>query len=643
MAVRIRGSIGTTIFGAFVAMSVITGTLGALGIYILSLAGDFVAHTYDGPLMAVNYARSASLDFAQMDKELLHRDLVPESERAAIDRRLTQLTTTFFEDLAIADERSQSDDVHVVIAEIGRLVTQWDELRRRGGGGTISEQLNRLSEQVIQRFDLLTELTVGHTFVTRRKAVSAMSDFRTISITAIALALLLSAGITLLLARRIVAPLSAAAAVADRIAGGEFETPIPSGGGDETGKLLRSMAVMQNNVRVMMEREKAGRQSAQDRLIAALESSPDAMVLVDASGRVVTANSQLTVFFPPLARQISGADNFAAVFKEVASRLVTRIVVPNDARSEVDWSDLLAVGGEFQLADGRWLRASRSSTPDGGFFLVLSDFSEIKEREERLKEAKLQAEAASAAKSNFLANMSHELRTPLNAIIGFADIISRQVLGGGDNPRYRDYATDIVRSGQHLLEVITSVLDVAKSEAGKLQLNAETVDLRHIFDDCIAMMREQCERARLHLVVERPSEPLLAWAEPAKLRQIILNLLSNAVKFTDPGGTVSLVASPPFSGVITVRVADTGIGMSPEHIAIALTPFSQVDNRLARRYEGTGLGLPLTKALVELHRGEMTIVSKLGVGTEVTFSLRDSSAGRDTGPQLTSGATAKTG
>ncbi len=641
MAVRIRGSVRATIFGAFVAMSIITGTLGVLGVYVLSLAGGFVAQTYDGPLMAINYARSASLYFAQMDKELLQRGLVPERERPAADRRLAQITKTFFEDLAIANERSLADDERRIIAEIRHLVLRWDAIRLRNGAN--STELAQLSEQVIQRFDLLTEMTVGNSFVERRKAASAMANFKELSIAAIVLALLLSAGITLLLARRIGAPLSAAAAVADRIAGGEFETPIPKGGDDETGKLLRSMAIMQDNVRVMMEREKAGRLSAQGRLIAALESSHDAMVLVDASGRVVTANSQLTVFFPPLARELNGAANFATVFKDVAERLVSRIVVANDARAEADWSDLLASGGEFQLIDGRWLRATRSSTPDGGFFLVLSDFTQIKEREERLEEAKLQAEAASAAKTNFLANMSHELRTPLNAIIGFADLISRQVLGGIGNSKYSDYATDIVRSGRHLLDVISSVLDVAKSGAGKLQLDIETVNLRHIFDDCVAMMREQCAQAQLRLIVEQPGESLLVSADPGKLRQIIINLLSNATKFTDPGGTVSLIAVPPVDGMVSVRVIDTGIGMAPEHIAIALTPFSQVDSRLARRYEGTGLGLPLAKALVELHGGVMTITSKLGAGTDVTFTLKEAAVGSGASARLTPDAAQKIG
>jgi len=639
MAVRIRGSIRATIFGAFVAMSVITGTLGVLGVYVLSLAGGFVAQTYDGPLMAVNYARSAALAFAQMDKELVLRSLASEAERPNVDRRLAQITKTFFDDLTVAHERSLAADERAIITEIRQLVLRWDELRRRGG--MESAQLSRMSVQVIQRFDILTELTVGHSFVERRRAVSAMESFKDISIAAIILALLLSAGITLLLSRRIGAPLSAAAAVADRIADGEFETFIPKGGEDETGKLLRSMAIMQDNVRTMMEREKAGRLSAQSRLIAALESSHDAMVLVDAGGRVVTANSQLTVFFPPLARQIGTAETFATVFRQVAERLVTRIVVAGGSKGDGDWSDLLAQGGEFQLTDGRWLRASRSNTPDGGFFLVLSDFTEIKEREERLTDAKRQAEAASAAKTSFLTNMSHELRTPLNAIIGFAELISLQAFGAIGSPKYRDYAHDILRSGHHLLDVISSVLDVAKSEAGRLSLNVETIGLGPIFDDCAAMVREQCERGKLRFIVEPPDPALRVAADPPKLRQILLNLLSNAVKFTEPGGTIRLIADPPASGAVRVRIIDTGIGMTPEHIAIALTPFSQVDTGLARRYQGTGLGLPLTNALVELHGGVMTVISTLGSGTEVAFSLREATP--DDAALPASGDTAKIG
>jgi signal transduction histidine kinase len=626
---RIKGSIGTRIFVAFIAMSLITSAVGAFGVYVLSGAGGYVASTFDGPLMAVNYARSASLHFVEMDKELLRRGLVGAADRPGIDQQLDELTNAFFEDLAVAADRSLSEDERTVIREIDQLVTQWSELRRARSATGLDRNLDAIAEKVINRFDRLTELTVDHSFVARRKALSAVANFRNSSLAAIAVALLLSAAVTLMLARRIVRPLAAAASVADRIAGGELQTPIPSGGEDETGALLRSMTVMQDNIRDMMERETAQRRSAQGRLIAALESSPAAMVLVDAHGRAVITNSQLTVFFPPLARQLGADANFAAVFKDVASRLVKRIVLLGGARTpehEPDWSDLLALRGEFQLADGKWLRASRSSTPEGGYFLVLSDITEMKEREASLAEAKRLAEAASEAKSHFLTNMSHELRTPLNAIIGFTEIMSSQTFGKLGDPRYAEYSTSILTSARHLLDIINSVLDLARTASGRLQLEPKSVDLGEVFSQCSAMITNQCARANIDLVVSIPDPPPRVWADAAKLRQIILNLLSNAVKFSDAGGRIALIASARPDGT-EIKIMDSGIGMSPDHIAIALTPFSQVDSRLARRYEGTGLGLPLTKALVELHGAKLDIASKLGDGTTVSFILKHPAAG----------------
>jgi signal transduction histidine kinase len=272
------------------------------------------------------------------------------------------------------------------------------------------------------------------------------------------------------------------------------------------------------------------------------------------------------------------------------------------------------------LKDGRWLRVTGSRTRTGDFFIFLSDFTSVKEREADFRRAKQAAEAASAAKTRFLANMSHELRTPLNAIIGFSELISGQIFGAIANPKYVDYATDIMRSGRHLLDVINSVLDISHSEEGKMELKGEAVDLRVILLDCAKIVREQCNAGHLSLEVAEFEEALPVWGEKAKLRQIFLNLLSNAIKFTDPGGTVSISAATT-GAVVAVDVADTGIGMSPEDIDVAFTPFAQVDSRLARRYDGTGLGLPLTKAFVELHNGELVLESAPGKGTRARVRL----------------------
>ena len=214
------------------------------------------------------------------------------------------------------------------------------------------------------------------------------------------------------------------------------------------------------------------------------------------------------------------------------------------------------------------------------------------------------------------------MRTPLNAIIGFSEIIAGEILGPGVNRKYREYASNIVESARHLLDIINSVLDLAKNDAGKLRVSEEAVELNDIVDGCLRLIQDQCDRAQLSLEVKPSPEPLRVNADSTKLRQVLLNLLSNAIKFTEPEGAISVAVEPLDSEQVAVTIGDTGIGMAPEEIPIALAPFEQVDNKLARRYQGTGLGLPLAKALIELQGGSLSIASSPGKGTQVRVSLR---------------------
>jgi two-component system cell cycle sensor histidine kinase PleC len=361
-----------------------------------------------------------------------------------------------------------------------------------------------------------------------------------------------------------------------------------------------------------MTREKELRRSAENRLVDALETSREGVMLVAPDGKIVMSNSTLRGFFPNIAFSLMPGTQF-----DTALELIQGQLAPTQAPSE----DINTSGhAELELADGRWLRMTGSATSEGGSIIFLSDFTAIKEREESLRRAKREAEAANASKTRFLANMSHELRTPLNAIIGFSEIISGQFFGALGNARYLDYSSDILRSGRHLLAVINDVLDLSKSEAGKMVLAARETDMRDVLKDCITMIREQCAEAGLTLSVTGIDHALPMTGDAAKLRQIFLNLLSNAIKFTEKGGRISLDACSTADS-IAVTVADTGIGMDPEDVEIAFQPFSQVDNRLERRYEGTGLGLPLTKALVDLHKGNIVIDSARGRGTRITVSF----------------------
>jgi len=239
----------------------------------------------------------------------------------------------------------------------------------------------------------------------------------------------------------------------------------------------------------------------------------------------------------------------------------------------------------------------------------------LEERTQELQAARDAAMQSNEAKTRFLANMSHELRTPLNAVIGFAEIIQNEALGPLGEPRYRDYATDIHDSAAHLLEVINDILDVAKAEAGRLEIQDESVDTRQVVAKVLRLMQPRAEQAEVTLDMHLPDPAPRLIADPRRLRQILLNQISNAIKFTEPDGTVCVELTPCPDGGLYLDVVDTGIGMSESELKLALAPFSQIDNSFSRQAEGTGLGLPLTKHLIELHQGRFELLSRKGAGT----------------------------
>ena len=251
----------------------------------------------------------------------------------------------------------------------------------------------------------------------------------------------------------------------------------------------------------------------------------------------------------------------------------------------------------------------------------ITDASPRIRAEENLREAKRQAEIANRAKSDFLANVSHELRTPLNAIIGFSEIIKMQMFGQIGQPLYGEYARDIHSSGQHLLSIINDILDLSKIEAGRFELHPDAVSVAELFEDCARLVQERAHSAGLKLVRVIDPEIALLWADKRAVKQILINLLGNAIKFTPQGGQVTLAAKPGPDSMIELSVADTGIGIPPEHLATALAAFGQVDNPMTRAQQGTGLGLPIVKSLVELHGGRFAIESEVGKGTRVSALL----------------------
>ena len=370
---------------------------------------------------------------------------------------------------------------------------------------------------------------------------------------------------------------------------------------------------------IALSEARAARLHAQEHLRAIVDHSPTRINLKGADGRFLLVNQGFADWFGLPVDQLVGRSLLDVFPADLASRYeaMDRAVVESGRPSE------------FTILHEREGRARTSAlikfpvrTPDGdllGVGTIAADATEKVEAETVLRRAKEAADLANRAKSQFLAAMSHELRTPLNAIIGFSEMLTGSTTAAVSSTHVQEYAEAIHQSGSHLLGIINDILDISRIEAGKLALNEDVFSLPEVVESAAQLVRQRAARSGVQLVISVPEDCPLVCADEQRLRQILINLLSNAVKFTRRDGTVEVTAAWEKDLVISVR--DTGIGMSKEDIPKALALFGQIDNQLSRNYEGTGLGLPLSKAFAELHGGSLEITSDPGIGTTVSVRL----------------------
>jgi PAS domain S-box-containing protein len=376
------------------------------------------------------------------------------------------------------------------------------------------------------------------------------------------------------------------------------------------------------NSNINLEQRVRERTQQLQKLSLAVEQSPNAVFITDVHGTIEYVNFKFTDLTGYTADEAIGQNPRILKSDETPPEIFTDLWQTIQAGRE--WR------GEIKdrRKDGSHFWANETIAPvtnENGkithYVATHEDITVRKEAELAVRSALDEAEVANRAKSDLMANMSHELRTPLNAIIGFSDTMMEETFGPLGNDKYREYLGDIHHSGQHLLKLINDILDISAFEAGAVELNEENVSLTDIIEISIRLITSQADAGQVSVSSTVDGHIPILFADPRRIEQVFLNLLSNAVKFTPQGGQVHVTAKLNDDGSLGVTVADTGIGMNDEEVIKALSTFGQVDSGLNRMHEGSGLGLPLTKGLMELHGGTIEIESEKGHGTLITVTF----------------------
>ena len=369
-----------------------------------------------------------------------------------------------------------------------------------------------------------------------------------------------------------------------------------------------------------------------EELRAILDTASDGIITLDHNGRICSFSAGAEALFGVEAGKVASTEFAGLMTKDSASLIRQYLSNLGEGGIASVFNDGLEVEAEVQggilplfITIGR-LGTSKSATnlKRGGsaaYCVVVHDITQWKKTEAELREAKEKAEQSSLRKSEFLANVSHELRTPLNAIMGFSEVMRSERFGQINNPRYMGYVNDIHTSGEHLLSLINDLLDLSKVEAGKLELNFTSINLLNIIDDAINSVSDLATSNRVIIRKSVSGKLPNVVADQRSMKQILLNLLSNAAKFTGPGGQVVVSAKVKENGELTLTIKDTGPGMNEAEVNRALKPFEQLDSKTDFGSRGTGLGLPLTKALTEANRASFKIRSTPGKGTRISITF----------------------
>jgi len=557
--------------------------------------------------------KSAEAAKNQLDADLKTIAPVDAAGVAAIEQNVNSLWALALK----AAEAYSSDD-----SAGGNALMVQAQARVLDVNNAIEEIVNRVEQQALSRRD-----------ASMRNARRAVD----LAIIGGLLALAVALSATTLIVRSINAPLRRLERSMNAITQGQLDVDIPKAGRDEIGGMTRALAMLRDSLieshRLEQERQRAEAEArrAQAQLSEAIEAISEGFALYDTDDRLVVCNSRFKEMYMGTGLEIQPGMQYETIIRKAAETGI--IPLPSDKRDawiaeRLDRHRNPRGAFEQQRGHGIWFKISERRTAEGGNVGVFTDITELKDRElqlgelvDRLADARDAAMEATVAKSRFLANMSHELRTPLNAVIGITEMLMEDAEESGDRS-VREPLERISRAGKHLLQLINEVLDLSKIEAGKLEISHQPVALAPLVDDVVGEVEPLAEKNGNRLVVECPPDIGAVRSDPTRLRQIVLNLLGNACKFTERGSVTLSVGRNRTNDEdwISIRVADTGIGMTKEQLSKLFQEFSQVDNSTTRKYGGTGLGLAISDRLCRLMGGSIEVESEPDVGT--TFTVR---------------------
>lgn len=580
--------------------------------------------------------QKAQLEFASISDGLLKASLAEKPADIAVmsfplNRSLSALRQIASE---LADQRLRSR-FDQRISEFARLTDGQDSiLSARRTELILVEDAERLlaenadlSAQLTKAVDGLVAMARDDIRVASGEALTAQRIGRNILLSVVSLSLLSSLLIVwLYVDRNLVARLQNLSNSMMAIAGGNLRAPLPRDGEDEIGQMAKALAVFRATAIEVEEKNLREVANARQRLIDAIESINEGFALYDAEDRLILCNSRYEeLLYPGSDVPMEPGTPFEKVIRRAAER---GLILEAKGRVDTWVAERLArhrnpVAAEIQHRDGnRWIQVCERRIAGGGTVAVYTDITEVKHHAAQLELARDEAMAATRAKSQFLTNMSHELRTPLNAIIGITEMLKDEAEEMGDEPLVEPL--DRIRhAGTHLLTLINEILDLAKIEAGKLELHSEEIDLDALVRDASLTAEPLARSNNNQLKVEIAPDIGRMQTDPVRLRQVLLNLLSNACKFTK-GGTVTVKASRIVNrggDTITIAVHDTGIGITKEQLDKLFQEFSQADSTTTRKFGGTGLGLAISRRLCRVMGGDITVQSLVGVGSTFTVSL----------------------